>query len=194
MRHLDDIEIVDLIDGGLSPSRADHADDCDACRERVEAARRTLGEVGLDAGHEPSPLFWDHLAARVGDAVGQEPPARSVPAWTAWMRSPATAWATCASIAILLMVTALWRATLHAPVSEPAGVATAVPMADNVDADRAWAVVRTAADDLAWEDMTAVGIAARPGSVDRVVPDLTAAERAELARLIESELRGAGVS
>ena len=194
MRHLDDIEIVDLIDGVLPPSRADHAEECDGCRDRVMAARLTLGEVGLDGGHEPSPLFWDHLAARVSDAVEREPAARAIPAWIAWTRSPATAWATCASIAILLMVTALWRATLHAPVSEPAHVSIAAPVADNVETDRAWAVVRTAADDLAWEDVTAAGIVARPGSVDRVVADLTDAERAELARLIESELRGAGVS
>ncbi len=194
MRHLDEIEIVDLIDGVLAPSLAEHADECDTCRERVMAARRTLGDVGLDGGHEPSPLFWDHLAARVSGAVEHEPPARNVPAWIASMRSPATAWATCASIAILLMVTALWRATLQAPVSEPARVAAAAPAPDNVEADRAWAVVRTAADDLAWEDVTAAGIAARPGSVDGVVPDLTDAERAELARLIESELRGTGLS
>jgi hypothetical protein len=116
------------------------------------------------------------------------------------MRSPATAWATTASVAVLLMVTALWRATLQAPVPHrgaPATVAATMPLAvtpDDLEADRAWAVVRTAAGDLAWEDVTAAGITAHPGAAERVALELTAAERAELARLLESEMKPNGLS
>ena len=200
MRHLDEAEVVDLIDGALAPSRAEHVDECDACRARVVMLRSALADVRTDEGHVPSPLFWDHFAARVSDAVRSEAPIATGPAWIAWMRSPATAWATSASIAVLLMVTALWRATLHAPVpyrDTPATIAATVPLAeapDDVEADRAWAVVRTAADDLAWEDVTAAGITAHPGSAERVALELTAPERAELARLLESEMKPNGLS
>ena len=103
---------------------------------RVVMLRSALADVRTDEGHVPSPLFWDHLAARVSDAVRNEAPIATGPAWIAWMRSPATAWATSASIAVLLMVTALWRATLQAPVPlHDASKATAatVPLAVTPD-------------------------------------------------------------
>lgn len=200
MRHLDQSELVDLIEEQLAPSRAEHVDECAACRARAAMLRSALTEVRDDEHHEPSPLFWDHFAARVSDAIrDQAPPIASAPAWLAWLRSPATAWATSASIAMLLMVTALWRATLQAPIPRPVRVApstVAAPMAapDDVEADRAWAVVRTAADDLAWEDVAAAGIIAHPGSAEGVALELTADERTELARLLESEMKQNGTS
>lgn len=200
MRHLDESEVVDLIDGALAPSRAEHIDECDACRARVVMLQSALADVRTDEGQVPSPLFWDHFAARVSDAVRAEPPIATGPAWIAWTRSPATAWATSASIAVLLMVTALWRATLQAPVPHrdaPATVVATVPLPvtpDDVEADRAWAVVRTAADDMAWEDVAAAGITAHPGAAETVALELTAPERAELARLLESEMKPSGLS
>lgn len=200
MRHLDHSELIDLIEMQLAPSRAEHLDECDACRAQAAMLRSALAGVRDDERHEPSPLFWDHFAARVSDAIrDQAPPIASAPAWFAWLRRPATAWATSASIAMLLMVTALWRATLHAPIPRPVTgtvAATAAPMAapDDVEADRAWAVVRTAADDLAWEDVAAAGIIAHPGSAEGVALELTADERAELARLLASEMKQSGAS
>jgi hypothetical protein len=199
MTHLDESQFVDLIDGVLPPSRAEHVDECDACRARLAALRATLDAARGDEGHEPSPLFWDHFAARVSAAVRHEEPLPAPPGWTAWLRSPATAWATCASIAVLLMVGALWRATLQAPVFPsvalaPAATPAAAPLADDVEADRAWAVVRTAAGDLAWDDVTAAGITAHPGAAEGVALELTADERTELARLIATEMNDSGPS
>lgn len=203
MRHLDHSELIDLIEMQLAPSRAEHLDECDACRAQAAMLRSALAGVRDDERHEPSPLFWDHFAARVSDAIrDQAPPIASAPAWFAWLRRPATAWATSASIAMLLMVTALWRATLHAPIPRPVHVApspvaaAAAPVAvpDDVEADRAWAVVRTATDDLAWEDVAAAGIIAHPGSAEGVALELTADERTELARLLASEMKQSGAS
>ena len=203
MRHLDQSELVDSIEGQLEPSRAEHLDECDACRAQAAMLRSAFDEVRDDQRHEPSPLFWDHFAARVSDAIRDEaPPSAGAPGWFAWLRSPATAWATSASIAMLLMVTALWRATLQAPMPRPVHVAPGpvaaapapVAVPDDVEADRAWAVVRTATDDLAWEDVAAAGIIAHPGSAEGVALELTADERAELARLLESEMKQSGVS
>lgn len=199
MRHLDESQFVDLIEGRLDPAGAEHIDECDACRARAASLREALADARLDEGHEPSPLFWDHFAARVSAAVGGEQPLEAAPGWAAWLRNPAAAWAMAASIAVLLMVGALWRATLHAPVVPSLGMAPAAgspPAArpDDVEADRAWAVVRTAADDLAWEEVTATGIAAHPGSAEGVVMELSADERTELARLLRSEMKENGAS
>jgi hypothetical protein len=80
-------------------------------------------------------------------------------------------------------------------VPRTAAAAAELPAtADDVEADGAWAVVRTAADDLAWDEVTAAGITAHPGSAERVALELTAAERAELARLLESEMKPNGLS
>ena len=43
-----------------------------------------------------------------------------------------------------------------------------------------------------WEDATEAGIHARPGSADRVAVEMSAAERQELARLLEDELKRTG--
>ena len=66
-------------------------------------------------------------------------------------------------------------------------------VADNVDADERWAVVRVAAEDLAWEDVQEAGIAASPGAAEDVALRLTADERSELARLLDQELKRNGV-
>lgn len=199
MKHLDESQLVDLAEGGLDAPAAEHVEECDACRARVALLREALTDAQTDERFEPSPLFWDHFSARVSDAIRGEEPLPEPPGWTTWLRNPATAWATTASIAILLMVGALWRATLNAPVfptvTAPASnAAAAPPAADDVDRDDAWAMVRSAADGLAWEDVTAAGITAHPGSAEGVAMELTADERAELARLIESDMKGSGAS
>ena len=207
MKHLDETELIDLLDGQLPATRAEHADECDACAAKIASLRSALADAEADGGNEPSPLFWDHLASRVSSAIRDEPAIATAPPWTAWMRDPATAWGTTASIAVLLMVTALWRATLQAPVpragrspspastvSAPASPAPLVTALDDIEADGAWAVVRAAAAGLAWEDAHAAGISPHPGSADGVIPELNAAERAELARLLASEMKQSGAS
>lgn len=197
MRHLDEAEFVDLIDGRLEPSLAWHVDECDACRSRAASLRDVLGDVQADEGPEPSPLFWTQFASRVSAAVRDEAPVPAPPAWLGWMRTPATTWAVAASIAVLLMVAAVWRATLPAVPADQSAIATAplaAPGADDVEGDREWAIVRTAASDLAWDDVTAAGITAHPGSAEDVVMELTADERTELARLLKSEMRDNGAS
>ena len=58
-----------------------------------------------------------------------------------------------------------------------------------MEADEAWAVVRAAAVDLRWEDAHAAGISAHPGAVEDVALELTAEERAELARLLDEAVK-----
>ena len=72
------------------------------------------------------------------------------------------------------------------------GIAFSDEPRDDVEADAAWAVVRTAAQDLAYEDAEAEGITPRPGSAEIAVLQMSGAERAELARLIENEMKRTG--
>jgi hypothetical protein len=208
MKHLTDAEFVDLIEDAivLPSDRRRHAATCADCRAQADALSAVLAQTAGDVLPEPSPLFWDHLSVRVSDAIRGEAPAPAALAWERF-RSPLAAWAAAATLAVLIMMTVVWRATLHAPSTgrapdlaqarqtaavDPVQVASASP-GDNVEADEAWAVVRTAAEGLAWEDVHAVGLSARPGSAERIALELTAEERAELGRLLDTEMKRSGV-
>jgi hypothetical protein len=211
MKHLTDAELVDLLDAasrGLPADRLRHLESCDACRLQAEALRAALAETLTDQAPEPSPLFWDYFAARVSDAVRHESPgaADAASSFPALRQRPLAQWALAASIAVLMMMAVLWRATLHAPA--PAGppvmtvahaprldedtTASDVATPDDVEKDEAWAVVRTAAEGFRWEDAHAVGITAHPGAAEGLALELNDDERAELARLIDSEMKRTG--
>jgi hypothetical protein len=61
------------------------------------------------------------------------------------------------------------------------------------DTDEAWALVRTVADDLSWDDAAAEGVGVRPGSAERAMMTLTVDERSELVRLLQAETKQPGV-
>jgi hypothetical protein len=62
----------------------------------------------------------------------------------------------------------------------------------DTDADPAWAVVRTVADDVQWNDAVVSGIDAQPGTTERAMQSLSAAERSELVRLLLAETKRPG--
>jgi hypothetical protein len=219
MKHLTDAEFVDLVDadaghragppresahGRLPADRLRHVETCDACRTQVDLLRAALAETLTVPPPEPSPLFWDFFSARVSEAIrGESPGRRDTPAGSWWHRRRLAAWATAAPIAIGLTLTIIWRATLHAPV--PAGAPSAMiatgadtvadaagQVPDDIDQDQAWAVVRTAAQDLRWDDVHAAGISLGPGTAEGLALELTAQERAELRRLIDHEIKRRG--
>ena len=196
MTHLSDNEFVDLVDGALPTSRQAHVDTCVACASRAQALREALDDVGAIPPAEPSPLFWEHFSARVSAALDDEAAHAGYSGWTR-LRSPAVAWAVAASMAMVMMVAALWRAMAipMRPATAPVVSQAALPeerAVDDLDADVAWAIVRSAADGLEWEDAHAAGMTARPGSAERVVQELSGEERAELARLLENEMKRSG--
>ena len=204
MKHLNRAELVDFIETSplLPAERARHVSTCKQCHAEADALRSTRALATTDEVPEPSPLFWDHFSARVADAVRDEEPGRDGDAVTGWRRSPFATWAAVATMAVLVMMTVVWRTTLHAPAppmaSAMAGAAVA-PAADangdesDVDADEAWAVVRAAAQDLRWDEAHAAGLSAYPGAAEGLALELTADERSELARLLDKELKHAGV-
>jgi hypothetical protein len=199
MKHLSRAELVDFIEASphMPAGRARHASTCHDCRASADALRSMLTLATTDDIPEPSPLFWDHFSARVAQAVREETPGRN-PGATAgmrWRRAPLATWAAAAMMAGLVMMTVVWRTTLHAPApsihpATAASVAVAVGSEESdVDADEAWAVVRLAAQDLRWEEAHAAGLSAHPGAAEGLALELTADERFELARLLDEGKR-----
>ena len=207
MRHLTHDELLDAAESPHVPPRcARHLDECATCRNEVESLRAVLARAADDGVPEPSPLFWDHFSARVSQAVRDQASSPETPSWIARLRHPLTPWATAGAALLLIILAVVWRATLHAPspigpqptpsvVASTAKVCADLPAAaaDNPDSDARWAVVRVAAEDLAWEDVRDAGITATPGAAEGVALELTADERSELARLLDREMKRKGV-
>lgn len=208
MTHLSNAELVDLIEDAagaqLPDERRRHADGCPSCRVRVDGLRAVLERALADEETQPSPLFWDHFAARVAEAVRHETPGADQPPAARWPVPARATWAAVAAMAVLMMLAVVWRATLHAPDSVGRATTTveapgprlhdaaSASLRDEVDADEAWAVVRTAAEGLGWDDAQAAGISAHPGSAEGVALELTAEERSELGRLLAAEMKRRG--
>ncbi len=202
MRHLTDAEIVDAAEAlDLAPEPAPpdrdtarHLATCASCQASVTRLREALLDAAQDRPVEPSPLFWDHFAARVASAIREEP-AATPRAWP-WRGRPAAVW-----LVLLLVVlgaaTFSWRATLHAPrggeqATVPSAAEPARPTPDG-EPDAAWVAVGLAADRLTGEDAQALALGAAPGLAEEVAIELSADERDELTRLLETELKRTGV-
>lgn len=207
MRHLKPHEFAELLDGQLAEPRAAHAGECGRCRAEAERLRDVLQRASAIDVPEPSPLFWDHFASRVHDTI--EGIAPDSTGHASWLRRPAGAWALSALLATVVLALTFGRALLPGgtvPVPSespqvattgaretPPATAASSPIENDIEADGAWALVRIVADDVAWEDQEAAGLDAVPGTVERLALELTEAERVELARLLEHELKPNGV-
>ena len=198
MSHLSRKHLLEFIDdphtSGLSVERKRHIAACGACQAAAADVRSIIGEVRNEPVGEPSPLFWDHLAARVADAIRDQVP-EPAPLVRTWrFGGQLAAWTAVAATVILSSTMVAWRATLHAPAAPAVELGAADDArVDDLEDDQAWKAVRAAADGLPWEDVQAAGIATRPGAAEGVVMELTAEERAELAKLLESEMKRSGV-
>lgn len=194
-RHLTDAELVDCVGHALPQQRAAHLETCEMCRGRVALLRATIEEVERadpDDVPEPSPLFWDQLSRRVSDAIAEEPPVRRF----TWMGLVPVA----AALVLFVGTLSVWIQKRSVTPPDAASVArvespqTAID-ADaplDLDADMEWSLVQVAADDLEWESVSDAGIGAKPGSAERVAIEMSAAERRELERLIEVEIKQTG--
>jgi hypothetical protein len=206
MRHLSESEIVDLVDGTLAPARAAHLEACDACRTTANGLRDVLAQAADAAIPEPSPLFWDHFSARVGADV-RSADAAEPSGWFGWAAGPTVKWAMAGALLTILLVSgvwlSLWRTHATAPGRVPP-VTTATASAgrgesgverldaDSPENDEAWALVRSVADDLTWDDAAEEGLGVRPEFAERALAALTRDERSELVRLLAAETKQPG--
>jgi hypothetical protein len=190
MTHLDESQLVDALDGRPGLPLMRHLAECSACRAQVEELRTTVASLQRVAADEPSPLFWEHFPQRVqaalDDADGERGPGRI----RRWLPH-ALAWCGAGALAIALHLVATSPPRPAEPDSPP--MAAALPMVDDdLEQDEAWTVIRALAEELDYESAHDAGVVPRAGSLDRVALELNAAERAELARLIDEELKRIG--
>ena len=201
--HLADHEIVDALEGTLTPSRAAHATRCADCARQIDELRVIAGEAAAANANkdvpEPPPFFWTQFSATLRAAVAAEPVPGHRFAWMyGWTRSRfAAAAVAIVVIAMMPLVTRLSRpdapsestpVSLTAPASE--GVDPVGDVFADIDQDEAWAVVRSLAEDLDQHEMDQEGVSARPGSAEHLTLGLSDPERVELVRLIEEQLKG----
>ena len=207
MTHLTPEEFVDAAEGQLSPGRLQHLERCGTCRREVSALSALMGEAAGSPFPEPSPLFWEHFSARVHEGV-RDAESGVASTWYRWVHGETFTWAMSGALLTLLLVAgvwvSVWRARMPAPAhgAASATIAATTPAADaatdrdfdafDPDTDQAWALVRTVADDVSWDDAEAVGFGARPGSAERAMATLTTDERSELVRLLQAETKQPG--
>jgi hypothetical protein len=184
MSHLSRDERLLALDEALDATRQTHLASCMACRTEVEALRGVVARVRAVDVPEPSPLFWDHLAARVGDAIAREPAPVATRDW--W--SPRLAWT---AVAVVVAAAGAGYLTRSAPPAAPiaAQVAPAVaPPApsdetrpglelDEPSTDDGWALLAAVAED-ADPDETFMPAA---GEAELSISSLSAEERRALA-------------
>jgi hypothetical protein len=190
MTHLSESELIDLVEGTLAAPRAQHATACETCRMQADALRGTIEMTSAVAADMPSPLFWEHFGARVNERIDAEgSPGR-------WFLLPRFALVGLGTLGVLLIAFNLVVAPRDPRPAAPStsGVVSVEDVgppaeADDLEQDAEWAIVRAAADELDIDAARAQGLAMKPGSVDRLAMELTEAERAELIRLVQEEIK-----
>jgi hypothetical protein len=196
--HLTEAELVDLLDGTLDDERRRHVDGCDQCA--AQAAALGAGAEAANEGDvgdvpEPSPFFWAQFTARVSEAVANEAAKPRIAAF-GWARAPWMGAAAAAAVMVIWLFLPLTNRT-PAPSTnngiETAATAHADPIdgdgALDLDSDEAWALVRSLAEDLDEDQMDAEGLSLGAGAAEHLALQLTDAERTELARLLQEQLR-----
>lgn len=188
MKHLSPDEIVDVAEGCADARASAHAGACVECRARAEAAAAAILAARSDEAREPSPLFWSHLAARIGAAIRREPSRASFWRTWGWRLAPAAAvLALAVGIALRPAPVGLTAPPGEAPaVGVPAGAAAEDPAGD----DPSWLLMSLLSDDVTFDDVEASGVLPGPGGTEKALVHLDDAERLELAKILRLELRG----
>jgi hypothetical protein len=215
--HLTPEELIDSRERQLPPARQAHADACVVCRAELARLDEMLRDVAAVDMPEPSPLFWDHLSARIRDRVAHEPPpapARENPLshLTDWLNgwSAAPRWAF-AAVLIALCASLGWLgwAELRRGGNGPAGprsvqvdkgegrpgstpapetAAAEATAVSGDDAESEWTLMLRMAEDVSWDDAEGSSLYVRPAAVDRALIELTAEERDRLLQLVQADL------
>lgn len=190
MIHLTDEQLVDAVDGVLSPAPSAHVVHCQMCAEKVEVLRRIVYEIRRDDVPEPSPLFWNGFASRVrASIVAPVDPARlrSFPAWR---------WAVAAAALVIVVIGVQFAGPRSTPEQEMPFVShgddAADPATIDPDGDEAWTIVQSIASELHFDDARDAGVMPRAGAIERAATELSPEERAELVRILEDELKRTG--
>ena len=179
MTHLTADELVDALDGVLEPSRTTHLEACEPCRQQLADLGAVLRDTRQVDVPEPSPLYWQHLSARVRTAIDAE--AAPAGGWRHWLRWPVLAPIAALALIVMALAAAVPR---HAAVTPDVAVNAAVDQ----PLDDSFAMVADLVGDIDWDTAMLAGLTVGPGAADQAVLELTVAEQQELSRLLRAEL------
>jgi len=185
MAHLTSVEFVDLAEGLRDAASVPHLAECDRCRQQLAEAREVLVAATACDVPEPSPLFWDHLSARVREAIAAEPAARSTAFLNSWWMRAAAGVAVSAAIAVGVASSIGHRTSEQHPAFRVVQDADPAPLLDHRD-DASFDLVDDYSRTLDWDDLREQLVGA--GRIDASVGELDGAERRELGRLLKEEL------
>lgn len=203
MRHLTADELVDLAEGTRAPAEAPHLAACEDCRRHLADLQSAMWMASVSVVPEPSPLFWDHLARRVREALALE----GAPSRGAWIGSLGSLrswfssgkiWLTAGALAALVLAVVLTmriggtRSPADGHAVPPADVAAAEPTGtETLTDDPSLGLVVDLTADMDWQTAQDAGLTAG-GSADHAVAHLSAVELVELDRLLKEALAKPG--
>jgi hypothetical protein len=196
MTHLTPDMLLDLADRTRPEADVPHLGSCETCRRQLAEIRATLEVVNEADVPEPSPLFWDHMSARVRTAIESDDHTTNEGWFRGWRVSGLAIPVGAAAALLLIAAVGLRLGFLTGPDTgtDEGGVAAVVsdsspapdgPVAEETDS---LTLISDLAADLEWEVAVEAGVATRAGTLDRVVSELSDPERMELQRLLKIEL------
>jgi hypothetical protein len=191
--HLDEAALLDVAEG-VQSEHAAHLAGCERCRAQVEELRSAMHLSEDVIVPEPSPLFWDHLSARVAQAVADERASEAAAVsigWAARLRSWPVVTAAAVAAAVVLAVAVNRRSASDTnAVQTPAVVATAAAhdLTPSLENDPSLSFIADLASDLDWDDAVEAGLTSGADAVERVVQDMSDDERRELRRVLQEEM------
>ena len=149
----------------------------------MAALAETARDLGLGDVPEPSPLFWDHQAARIAEAVAAEP-ARP----RSWL--PRLAWGGAVAAAVVAGLVVFVPHRVPSGAAAPSAMPAVAPPAASADveSDHAWTLLTTVGGDLD-EESAVDALHPAPDTVDEAVGELDPDERAVLAALLRDGLK-----
>ncbi len=200
MRHLTAEQLVDIAEGTLAEVSVPHLASCEECRRQLGDLRAMMAEAATVDVPEPSPLFWDHLSARVSNAV-QDSSHEGVGLGDlrAFVLSRLTrprvwipALAGAIAVAVLLPRTPVNRTIPSTPLpvaSKPGLLPSLPPIAPlgSVE-DPQLRLVASSGSAVDWDEMRDEMAAGTPARSDAVAGALTVDEQRELERLLAEEM------
>jgi len=185
--HLTPEQLVDVAEGTTRESSLPHLASCEACRDQLADLRAMLSAAASVDVPEPSPLFWDHLSARVGEAVAAEP---ASPGWNWWLRA-AMPFALATVAALVIAFVATTRLMAPEPVEAPRPLVLATLPARETLApevtDPSLLLVADLTETLDFDTAREAGLASR-FSADHAITHLTEGELQQLRDLLQHEL------
>ena len=193
MGHLSSEGLIDLAEGVEVESSLPHLQSCEACRQQLADLRATMSAAAEVVVPEPSPLFWDHLSARVRDAVDSERAAEPARGRWSWLIGRPV-WA--GAFALVVVAVVFLARGGRIPIPPSATSSATGPKATNEEVsafdDPSLSLVLDLAGELDWDGAREAGLTTHVGVDNDAWTQLSDGERQELQELLKGELANRG--